>query len=290
MKEYDAKSKLLNVLSTFASALYGILYYFDSQKLLQFANTYLLCLTVFVLITPYKYFPVCTTLRIDEQQIAKRGSFGIITRSIPYENAHVGFCYLHGMQYAIFSSVPIPPDKWKKLRLVYQRKAILYPFSLDMMMDFPDLFLRERNFLLRKYAFVPPKWCSITLYGIFILAIALLFTDLFPMSSIAGGIFLLVLFTFCALTPIKYFCGIVAIYVDEKRLNQKWFGIITCQLAFDHVHVRSMPWLGKYFKVFSKNDLSGKSRKEIFRAVRKKEAMVYPWVPEMERDFPDLLS
>ena len=95
---------------------------------------------VFYLVTPFKFFPVFTTLCIDEACIRKRLFETYTTRCISRGKARIGYLILHGIRYVVFSEEDIPAEKRDILRLVYLRRALLFPYNYEMHKDFPELF------------------------------------------------------------------------------------------------------------------------------------------------------
>ena len=103
----------------------------------------LLCVLFYVL-TPYKYFPLFTTLCIDETHIKKRLFGDFVTRKIERENVCIHYLILHGTLYVAFSKVDIPADKKEILRAVFLRQAMVFPWTSAMESDFPELFVRDQ--------------------------------------------------------------------------------------------------------------------------------------------------
>lgn len=95
---------------------------------------------LFYLVTPYKYFPLFTTLCIEEEWIKKRLFDTYTTSRVRRGDVNIGYVVLHGIRYIVFCKEEIPDDKREILRLVHRRKAFLFPWRFEMKRDFPELF------------------------------------------------------------------------------------------------------------------------------------------------------
>ena len=90
-------------------------------------------------------------------------------------------------------------------------------------------------------------------------------------------------------SPIKYFSGFASLYIDNKNIRCCIGYISLCRIRYEQAHVRSVLWYGKYCKVFSKKDLRNCNAIEIRKEVFLRRAIIFPWDPKMDDDFPELM-
>ena len=142
MKEYQAKSIKASAPLMLMAPFAIIADYADdlfSWAYDVFFLALLLCVMFYVL-TPYKYFPLFSSLCIDDRYITKR-LFGIyVTRKLDRNQVHINHLILHGEYYVVFSRNNIPASLRDVLHAVHLRQAILYPWKPNMGKDFPELF------------------------------------------------------------------------------------------------------------------------------------------------------
>ena len=142
MKEYHAEGWIYR-LPLYIVAPFALLADYCSDVFPWVYDVFFILLGVgcfFYLITPFKFFPVFTTLCIDEACIRKRLFETYTTRCISRVKVRIGYMVLHGIRYVVFSEEDIPAEKRDILRLVYLRRALLFPYQYEMHKDFPELF------------------------------------------------------------------------------------------------------------------------------------------------------
>lgn len=142
MKEYHASSIIASI-PFILMAPFAIIADYASDWFVWAYDLFFLALllcVIFYTITPYKYFPLFTSLCIDNNYITKR-LFGVyVTRRLERKQIQINHLILHGEHYVAFSRTDIPATKKGILHAVHSRRAILFPWNPAMKTDFPELF------------------------------------------------------------------------------------------------------------------------------------------------------
>lgn len=142
MKEYHARS-FIAIIPFALMAPFAIIADYASDWFVWAYDLFFLALlfcVIFYTLTPYKYYPLFTSLCIDNKYITKR-LFGVyVTRKMERKQVHINHLILHGEYYVVFSQTDIPTTKKGILHAVHSRRAILYPWNPAMKRDFPELF------------------------------------------------------------------------------------------------------------------------------------------------------
>lgn len=94
-----------------------------------------------------------------------------------------------------------------------------------------------------------------------------------------------VLWIFYFLTPLKYSFG--RLYINSKAIYKP--GIMG-YISYSKANVVVCYTLKSLFFVFSEEVLEGKSKKELFRLCKQHKAILFPWHPQIEKDFPQLFQ
>lgn len=142
MKEYHASSLIASVPLVLVAPFAIIADYFDEWFEWAY-DAYFLALLIcvlFYILTPFKYFPLFSSLCIDNNFITKR-LFGVyVTRKMSCKQVYIKYLRLHGEYYIVFSQSDIPNAKKDILHAVHLRRAILFPWNPSIKLDFPELF------------------------------------------------------------------------------------------------------------------------------------------------------
>lgn len=86
-------------------------------------------------------------------------------------------------------------------------------------------------------------------------------------------------------------CGFFTLQIDEKKIQKIFLGYLcTCTIPCDSAYVHSFCYKGKWYRVFSNEDLSDISLQQIWKLSRKRQVIVFPFIPKMDQDFPELFS
>ena len=90
-----------------------------------------------------------------------------------------------------------------------------------------------------------------------------------------------------AISPLKYFCGIVSLRVSNKAIERVWMIFKTCTISRENAVLFSRSILGIYCMIFSNSDLSRARTVDILYAALKHQAIVFPYVYQIKQDFPE---
>lgn len=86
------------------------------------------------------FFPYFSSLHIGENEIERR-ILGIKYTIFPREKIFVVPIYINNAAFAVFTLEKIEHySEWDVMKLAWKRKAIMYPVSPKMAMDFPEMF------------------------------------------------------------------------------------------------------------------------------------------------------
>jgi len=120
-----------------------------------------------------------------------------------------------------------------------------------------------------------------------IITLAFEFDEFFPwapgVNNVLSACFLPLFF----LSPLKYFCGIVSLRITDKAIQRTWMSIKTCSIARENIVVSSRLILGIYCMIFSNSDLSHARTADILCAAFKRKAIIFPYIYEVKKDFPE---
>lgn len=117
--------------------------------------------------------------------------------------------------------------------------------------------------------------------------LSLHFEEWFPWSTKLDNILCAIILPLLALSPLKYFCGIVSLRVTDKALERIWVIFKTCTISRESIVASSRSILGIYCMVFSNSDLSHARTIEIIRAAIKRKAIIHPYIYQIKKDFPE---
>ena len=104
----------------------------------------MLLLNILALLTPYGYYVACGKLWLDGKTIRQGTSRQNFTRSLDQTRAYAQPRMIWGVLYYAFALQPLKTCSNKDLlKLVRQKKAILYPWAPQLAHDYPELFERK---------------------------------------------------------------------------------------------------------------------------------------------------
>ena len=142
MKEYKADLRKLRYIYAATPILYcALILIFRNRILAAFA---VLLLNILALLTPYGYYVACGKLWLDGKTIRQGTSRQNFTRSLDQTRAYAQPRMIWGVLYYAFALQPLKTCSNKELlKLVRQKKAILYPWAPKLAHDYPELFERK---------------------------------------------------------------------------------------------------------------------------------------------------
>lgn len=82
-------------------------------------------------------------------------------------------------------------------------------------------------------------------------------------------------------TPFRYTFG--TLYINSKEIYKTGF---RGHISYNKANVVVCSALNSLFFAFSEEVLQGKSKKEIFSLCKQNKAILFPWHPQIEKDFP----
>lgn len=130
-------------------------------------------------------------------------------------------------------------------------------------------------------------WFIAPILTICTIAFEFSFDKIFPWSEklfISLSIFFVLMAVF---SPLKYYCGVVSLRVTENAIQRLWLKIRTCSIPRDNAFIHYRIIFGLLFMVFSKTDLSHARTADIIFAVLSHKAIVFPFVVQIKKDFPE---
>ena len=114
------------------------------------------------------------------------------------------------------------------------------------------------------------------------------FEEWFPWSIELYSVLCACVLPVIVLSPMKYYCGIVSLRISGETIERVWLIFKTCTITRNNATAFSRSILGMYCMIFSNSDLSHDRISDILRAVFKREAIIFPYVYQIKRDFPEL--
>lgn len=142
MKKYKADLRKLRYVYAATPLLYcAFSLIFRNRILAAFA---VLLLNILALLTPYGYYVACGKLWLDGKTIRQGTSRQNFTRSLDQTRAYAQPRMIWGVLYYAFALQPLKTCSNKELlKLVRQKKAILYSWAPQLAHDYPELFERK---------------------------------------------------------------------------------------------------------------------------------------------------
>lgn len=107
--------------------------------------------------------------------------------------------------------------------------------------------------------------------------------------QLGGGLLYVFSLLISCLSPWRYIWW--ELRIDEKYVS--WYALWNVRgrkIEYDKAKVGSYISMGKYYKVFSEEDLENMNRKAMKKLIRQKKAFAFPWNPQMRHDFPELFA
>ena len=103
------------------------------------------------------------------------------------------------------------------------------------------------------------------------------------------------LFSLCLLviflTPWRYCFACGALWINEKAIMQGT-SLKNCSRVIERTAavLQAYEIFGVLYYAFSTHPLKNCNKKQLLSLVRHKEAILYPWMPQMVHDFPEIFS
>lgn len=116
--------------------------------------------------------------------------------------------------------------------------------------------------------------------------LAVYFEEWFPWSTRLYFVLCACLLPLFGLSPLKYFCGIVTLRINESKVERVWLICRTCTIFRDGSFVLERSILGVYCMIFAKSDLTNARTVDIIREACKRKAIVFPYLSQIKTDYP----